>query len=197
MDISQKLLNGPIPGENYTTDTRNFPWHRPPQFTNMDDAIEYSIKYILDEERSDGYITLLEVGWSIVDITQMFIMGGIGRGLWTFDFGLLMAGPISHLFVIMARGAEIKYELGIKNPNKLPSAKLFKEMAKDNSDVVEALNKVLEPEEEEAAGTPEAEGQEQPAPAGEQPATQPPSTGLGGMPQPTAGAPSDPQQGVM
>lgn len=210
-DLSEKLMNGPIPGENYTADTKNFPWHRPPQFTNTDDAIEYSVRYILDEERSDSYVTMIDVGWSVVDIAQMFVMDGVGKGLWTLDFGLLIAGPIAHLLVIMCRGDDVDFDLGIENPEKSPSAEYFKARARLNPDIVDALGKVLNPIDEDATpesasldreGNPNDPAQ---AAAGGEPtppedvATQPPSTGLGGMaPQnPSAGAPNDPTQGVM
>ena len=33
--------NAPIPGANYTSDTRNYPWHRPPDITDVDEALEH------------------------------------------------------------------------------------------------------------------------------------------------------------
>ena len=29
----------PIPGANYTSDTRNYPWHRPSDITTYDEAV--------------------------------------------------------------------------------------------------------------------------------------------------------------
>lgn len=113
MELSSKLLNGPIPGENYTTDTKNFPWHRPPQFTNLDEAIEHCIEHIFDDEKSDSFITMLQIGFSIMDVTQMLLISGVGKGLWSVDFAILMAGPVSNVFVLMARGYEIDFDLGI------------------------------------------------------------------------------------
>lgn len=208
-DFNDKLMDGPIPGENYTTDTKNFPWHRPPQFTNLDDAVEYSIKWIMDEERADNYILMLQVGWTIVDMAQMFIMNGVGRGLWTFDMGLLMTGPIGHILIIMARGAEIDYELGTETGEKMPSLEYFRALARENPEIVDAMNEVLDPDDlGEDNEEPDEQAGGEPTPP-EDVATQPPTTGLGGMapapspagpaaPQnPTAGAPQDPTQGVM
>lgn len=200
-DINDKLMDGPIPGENYTTDTKNFPWHRPPQFTNLDDAIEYSIKWIMDEERADNYILMLQVGWTVVDMAQMFIMNGVGKGLWTFDMGLLMVGPIGHILIIMARGAEIEYDLGIEPQEKMPSLEYFRALSRENPEIVEAMNEVLDPEDlgdDVDSEEPDEEGGAPTPP--EDVATQPPTTGLGGMTppeNPSAGAPQDPSQGVM
>ncbi len=87
-DINDKLMDGPIPGENYTADTKNYAWHRPPQFTNMDDAIEYSIKKIFDEEHSDAFVIMLQVGWSIVDMLRCLswavLVKDFGPSTWAF-----------------------------------------------------------------------------------------------------------------
>ena len=35
-DFDPAQPSGPIPGENFTSDERNYPWHRPPEYTDMD-----------------------------------------------------------------------------------------------------------------------------------------------------------------
>ena len=213
--FNDKLMNGPIPGENYTTDTKNFPWHRPPQFTNLDDAIEYSVKFIMDEERSDNYIIMLQIGWSVVDMSQMFIMNGISKGLWTFDMGLLLAGPIAHILVIMARGADIEYDLGVEKTDKGPSLEYFRALAKENPQIVEAMSEVIDPSDDNEEPDENAGGPTPPEDVATQPPSAAPAGGLGGMqpppsggglgtpqpapqePNPTAGAPADQSEGVM
>ncbi len=45
-------FEGPIPGENYTSDTKNYPWHRPPEFDDLDKAIDYIGKRLTKEENA-------------------------------------------------------------------------------------------------------------------------------------------------
>lgn len=140
MDFASKIMNGPIPGENFTTDTRNFPWHRPPQYTKLDDAIEACIKDMLDDEKSSSFLLQLQIGFSVVDVTQMIIMSGISEGKWTFDFGLLMAGPIAHVVVLMARGEDIPFELGTELETFPASKVLFDEIGKMNPQVTQSMS---------------------------------------------------------
>ena len=35
-DFNPAQPSGPIPGENFTSDERNYPWHRPPEYTDTD-----------------------------------------------------------------------------------------------------------------------------------------------------------------
>jgi hypothetical protein len=82
-------FDGPIPGENFTSDTKNYPWHRPPQHTELDDAIEDAYKTLLEKNASVSVITLLELGVSAAQIADMFCTSGIGKGKWTVDYASL------------------------------------------------------------------------------------------------------------
>lgn len=131
--LSTKLMQAPIPGENYTTDVRNFPWHRPPEFVTPDEAIEASIEKMMDEENSANYLVMMEMGVSLTDIATMFCLGGVGAGKWSNDVALLIAGPIAHILRIMARANDIEYDMGYENTTKVSKAymeELMKNRAK-------------------------------------------------------------------
>lgn len=117
-------FDGPIPGENFTSDTKNYPWHRPPEHTDLDKAIDDIAKKLLDEDSMVGILTMLENGVTIVDLTDMFLTSGIGAGKWTVDFALLLAGPTSHILYLMAKAYGIDCDLGIENKQK-PMTKAF------------------------------------------------------------------------
>lgn len=106
-------FEGPIPGENYTSDTKNYPWHRPPEFNDLDLAIDYIGKKLTKEDAATSLLTMVEAGIPLSELAQLFLMSGIGNGKWTLDFALLLAGPVTHIMMIMAKAYGIKYELGI------------------------------------------------------------------------------------
>lgn len=125
--------DGPIPGENYTSDTRNYPWHRPPELTSLDSAIEASIKQLTQRESAYSLLTMLQAGVSVVQATDMFVTSGIGAGKWTPDFALMLAGPVSHMIKLMADGYGIKYDMGIED-KPMPTIQFLKERAKIDED---------------------------------------------------------------
>lgn len=114
-----KIGNGPIPGENYTSDTRNYPWHRPPEITDLDAGVELSVKRLTEKDNAYSLLTMLQAGVSVVQATDMFVTSGIGQGKWTPDFAILLAGPVSHIIKLMADGYGIKYNMGLDN--EMPS----------------------------------------------------------------------------
>jgi hypothetical protein len=125
--------DGPIPGENYTSDTRNYPWHRPPELTSLDAAVEASIKQLTQRESAYSLLTMLQSGVTVVQATDLFVTSGIGAGKWTPDFALMLAGPVSHMIKLMADGYGIKYDMGIED-NPIPTIEFLKERAKIDPD---------------------------------------------------------------
>lgn len=129
MPYDPKIPNGPIPGEQYTSDTRNYPWHRPPEITDLEKGIEASIKQLSTRTGAFGLLTSLQSGVTIVQATDMFITSGIGKGKWAPDLGLLLAGPVARMMEIMAKDAGITYALGLDD-DPLPTATYYKKQAK-------------------------------------------------------------------
>lgn len=124
--MKKNLLDGPIPGENYTSDTKNYPWHRPPEYKDIDKAMDAVGKRLLKRKSAMGILSMIEGGVDIATITQMFLMSGVGAGKWTVDFAILLAGPTARLIELMAKGYEIEYNLGIDEEDiYVPTKALF------------------------------------------------------------------------
>ena len=110
--IAMKLKDGPIPGENHLSSKKNYPWHSKPEITDIDDAIEESIKILFSKRASKNYMTLMELGYPIAGLTSLFLMLGVSKGKWSIDFALLLAGPVSHILKIMGDAAGVPYKMG-------------------------------------------------------------------------------------
>lgn len=125
------VTDHPIPGENYTSDTKNYPWHRPPEMTDLNSAFEYIVEQISEEDVSTSIITMMEIGVPVSRLVDMLITAGIGGGKFTVDYGLLMAGPLSHVLCLMARRMDVDVDLGVKKKSKMPTKAFFDAMDRD------------------------------------------------------------------
>lgn len=123
-----KIPDGPIPGENYTSNTLNYPWHRPPEITDMEKGIEASIKQLSTRNGAFGLLNSLQSGVTIVQAADMFITSGIGKGKWSPDLGILLAGPVARMMEIMAKDAGITYALGLDD-DPIPTISVLKKQA--------------------------------------------------------------------
>lgn len=124
-------FDGPIPGENYTSDIKNYPWHRPPEFTTSDEALEYVAKIFNKEEAIASTVTMLEMGIDIATVTDLFITKGISEGKWSVDLGILIAGPVAHIFAIMAKTFNVPVRLGLASKLNSPTSIVFDTIKKD------------------------------------------------------------------
>ena len=137
-----KIPNGPIPGENYTSDTKNYPWHRPPDITNLDKGIEAIAKQISTKEGVFGILNTLQMGIPVVQVATIIVTSGIGAGKWTPDYAVLLAGPCARLIQIMADNAKIKYDMGLED-KPIPTIEFFKGLKEVNSDDVKIAGEAV------------------------------------------------------
>lgn len=161
--------DGPIPGENFTSNTKNYPWHRPPEIKNMNKAVELFIKKVVrDPKRGPGVMTLLEMGVPISTVTTIFVKQGIMGGKWSVDYAILVAGPIARIIEMMAKGEKLDYIKGWEDEDDTPTPSHFKQVEMDEQanipDVVEPVEAPPAPVAEAAPQgiPPEGQGLAQP-----------------------------------
>ena len=143
--------DGPIPGANYTSDTRNWPWHRPPDITDTDEALEHVMEVLTETDAGMRYMSLIEAGTPITTITDIVVTLGVGRGKFSIDFALLIAGPVTRMLEIMAKAYKIEYDLGIDEDDDFTTSVVYKkaiDMAIPPEEVQEQIEEEEPPVEE-------------------------------------------------
>jgi len=141
--------SGPIPGANYTSDTRNYPWHRPPDITSTDEALEHVMEVLTETDAGKRYMSLIEAGTPLTTITDIIVTLAVGRGKFSIDFAILIAGPVTRMLEIMAKSYEIEYDLGIESSDNYATSVVLKQMINDPEETVEPD---VEPDVEEEQG---------------------------------------------
>lgn len=154
---------GPIPGENFTSDTKNYPWHQPPEFVDINKALDYISKKLTDFKRANGIMTMVEMGVPLTRVADMILTSGIGEGKWTPDFALLLAGPTTRMIELICIGFEVEYTIGIEeDEDDFITGSFFTESKKlsDSSSGFELLKQEMSDIKSEAEGA-GSEGKEQ------------------------------------
>jgi hypothetical protein len=123
-----KPNSGPIPGANYTSDTKNYPWRQPPEFSDVDEALDMLAKKVTKFPVANGFLTMAEMGIPLYKIADMILTQGVGAGKWTVDFTLLLAGPFTRMIELICVGFGVDYDLGITDDeNDFETGTFFKE----------------------------------------------------------------------
>jgi hypothetical protein len=171
-------FEGPIPGENYLTDTKNYPWHRPPDLVDYDEAVSYMLNKIDEPEQIELVFAMLQIEAHVATVVSTLLLQGISKGKFSIDLAMLMAGPLARYIEIKANNSGIKHEMGVEKddrmvltPTLLKAALGIVEQPEEESEEVMALREEAGPNE----------------------ITQEQMMGLMSMPQNTGAAPSEEQ----
>ena len=137
--------NGPIPGENFTSDTRNYPWHQPPQYTSIDDALDMMSDKMVKKDVANSLLTIVELGVPLYKVASMLVMSGVMNGKWTPDFALLLVGPITRVLELLCIGYGVDYNIGIEDEEEMLTGDFFKTLhSSDKTGDVEIISSGIE-----------------------------------------------------
>jgi len=114
-----KMFDAPVAGANYAADTRNYPWHRPPEITEYDEGTDYLITKLKEPETHELVFSLLEIETSVSTVVSTLMMQGISRGKFPIDLAILMAGPVARYISIIADSQNIKYDMGVGDEDRI------------------------------------------------------------------------------
>jgi len=113
------MFEAPIPGSNYAADTKNYPWHRPPDITEYDEAVDYMIRKLDDPDEHELVFSLLEIDTQLTTVVSTLLLQGISRGKFPIDLAILMAGPLARYISIVADSQGIDYEVGTEDTDRI------------------------------------------------------------------------------
>lgn len=121
----QEAFDGPIPGENYTADVKNYPWHRPPMYTDYVEIVDRAIHRLDQPERTAFVIALMESGETIIDIVTGLSRIAVANGKMSINHAILAAGPIAKMIETIGEKAGIEYERGWDQDPKLITSEML------------------------------------------------------------------------
>lgn len=156
-----KFLKAPIPGENLAQVSRNYAWHRPPQFAEYDDVIEHFVDtYIADTEKLASAMLLVENGIPATSAVTSILLGMVGRGVISPDMSLIVAGPFYKIITRMFDETGTKYLTGFDTEEQMrefldaPKQKPTKKskLSKEQEEQIDRFEKELKEKENVPAG---------------------------------------------
>jgi hypothetical protein len=100
-----RALNGPIPGQSLTTTPKNYPWERPPEIVDPEEAIQMHITRLSDPDMLEDALNLIEFEeLDIQTVVAGIMRGAVANGIHSIDVGLIVA-PVVHEFIKQAAKA--------------------------------------------------------------------------------------------
>jgi hypothetical protein len=98
------------------------------------------------------YMSLIEAGTPLTTITDMVVTLAVGRGKFSIDFAILIAGPVTRMLEIMAKSYKIEYDLGIDEDDDFTTSVVYKKAIALSSPPEEKPEQEIAPDVEEEQG---------------------------------------------
>lgn len=159
MAITGQMIKAPIQGENLTVNSKNYAWHRPPQYPEFDRAFEYFVDdAIANERRLTAGMTLVMGGVPATAAVSSLLITMVKDGRISPDMSLLLAGPAFKVFTRMLDLAGVDYLSGFETTQETadfyrkmeeegvtsPSKPLPKEIQKEAQELAEQVDEALD-----------------------------------------------------
>jgi hypothetical protein len=122
-------IDAPVPGANLLADTRNYPWHRPPDITDYDEAVSYMISRISQEEQAELVYSLLQIDTTVTTIVSGLLMQSIAKGKIPIDLAILISGPVAKYIEVIAQTNGYKYDMGTDTSDRVKITPTLLKMA--------------------------------------------------------------------
>lgn len=117
-ELNRPLLDGPIAGQHMVSELGGRPWQQAPQYTTVDEAIEYYLDRMSSEEFTEQLVDVLEMDVPVTTLANTIQMAGVMDGKHSIDVGMLVMPLLMEMIMLVGDMAGVKYDSGMENPNK-------------------------------------------------------------------------------
>ena len=112
-------FDAPIPGMSLTAEFAARPWQSPPEIGSVDDAIEYYLERMSNDDFANQLTDVMEMGVPVADIANTLQLGAVMEGVHTIDVGILVMPLLAEMMMLIGDSAGVEYESGLEdNPDK-------------------------------------------------------------------------------
>lgn len=100
-----------VPGQALTETPGNLPSDRPPQYADVEDALDHVMQRLLSMRQAMHMLSLIDAGVPIDFLVKSLVMVGMQEGLWAAPSVYLLTPPLTVLMIRMAQAAKVDYIL--------------------------------------------------------------------------------------
>jgi len=115
--MEPNFMHKPIPGISLTGEPGAAPWERPPQYTTLDEVIDYYSDKLVEEEVLPNLIDSIKKDIPLLTIADGILKVGVMQGLHSIDAGMLVKPVVVELLIALAEIYDAKYVISADDMN--------------------------------------------------------------------------------
>ena len=152
-NVSTDPFDRPVPEQSLTGEPNKWAWEKPPQMTNVDEALVFVMEKIQNSPPTQkNYDKIITMGMPIESITNTIALGGFIEGLWSVDVLELLKPPLMASLMLYAEEKQLPFvpfnndKPADYNPvlDEMDDYDFFATMAENNPDANSKLKVALE-----------------------------------------------------
>jgi len=162
--LPSEILDYPIPGQGMTAEVGSRPWQNPPQYTTVEQALEFYIPRLVSDDVYESLLDSMELGIPLTVMADSMQSTAVMQGLHTIDVGILAMPVIIEMLAYIGDDAGIEYNLGMDKPideDKISDTKIALAIKRMREKLPEELDK-----RDDVAEEPEPMEEDVPQPSG-------------------------------
>ena len=159
VDTLEPMIDAPIAGQSLTAELGNRPWQQPPQYSTVEDALQYYIPRLTNPEMLDDLLNVMETGIPLTTLANAIQSSGVMEGKHSLDIGILIMPVLMETMAYLAEESGIEYEVGTNKkigsdkPSSAAIARAIAMVKKEQGELVEkSEEEQVEMELEEPSG---------------------------------------------
>ncbi len=160
-ELPTPTFDYPIPGQGMTAEVGSRPWQNPPQYTTVEQALEFYIPRLVSDDIYDSLLDSMELGIPLTTMADSMQSTAVMQGLHTIDVGILAMPVIIEMLAFIGDDAGVDYVLGTEarvDDDKISESKIAIAMKKMREKLPEALEEKEEEPMEEVESEPQPSG---------------------------------------
>jgi hypothetical protein len=103
----------PVPGQSLTADPGKYPYERPPEINDPEEAMMYHVLKLSEPKVMKSAFGLLEQGVDLVTLVEGILRNGVANGIHSIDVSMIIAPTIHEYIKDTADAVGIEYDEGV------------------------------------------------------------------------------------
>jgi|TARA_R110000823_G_C15878499_1_gene494826 hypothetical protein len=156
MAAPEPVFDAPVPGSGLTAEPGSRSWKNPPQYSSVEDAVDYYVTRLSSDEVANQVVSVLDMGVPVTDLANIMQTHGIMEGKHTLDVSMLILPVLMEVIALIGDTAGIDYSMGTEkdDPERIHNSvvrgaklRLEKELQDKTLDNLGKKEEEVEPEE--------------------------------------------------
>jgi len=105
--VNMSAFDLPVPGQSLTAEKGASSFEQPPQFTDIQDAVDYLFDSMTKQSTVDNLLRVIDTGMPLMSLAEPMLLSGASEGLWNVDLAMLLIEPTITIMAGLAHMAGV------------------------------------------------------------------------------------------